>query len=45
VIGLVLGLTTSAAVAAGLIAIVVLLRRPRVREAFARDGEIELRPR
>ena len=41
VIGLVLGLTTSAAVAAGLIAIVVLLRRPRIREAFARDGEIE----
>jgi hypothetical protein len=39
VIGLVFGLTTSAAVAAGLITMIALLRRPKVREAFDRGGE------
>jgi hypothetical protein len=45
VIGLVFGLTASAAVAAALIALIILLRRPRIRAAFVRDGEIEQGPR
>jgi hypothetical protein len=45
VIGLVFGLTASAAVAAGLISMIVLLRRPGIRAAFVGDGEIERVPR
>lgn len=40
-IGLVFGLTTAAAVAAGLIAVIVLLRSRRIREAFLGRSETE----